>query len=86
MIRTLLGRAAVALQRARDARSIENQRYYAAEARRAFEAARRSAVCRRSERVDREAAMAALAALAARELEAFEAQLSAVENRILRRS
>lgn len=93
MIRTLLRRAAVALQRAIDARSVDHQLHYAEEARRAFEAARQSAawLARRDDDDDDDDdelpgrdVIARAQALAARELAEFEAQLRALEDRIAR--
>lgn len=91
MIRTLLRRAAVALQRAIDARSVDHQLHYAEEARRAFEAARQSAawLARRDDDEDEVPGRDVIAradALAARELAEFEAQLRALEDRIARTS
>ena len=89
MIRTLLRRAAVALQRAIDARSVDHQLHYAEEARRAFEAARQSAawLAHRDDDDDEPRGRDVIAradALAARDLAEFEAQLRALEDRIAR--
>ena len=87
MIRALLRRAAVALQRANDARSVAHQLHYLEEARRAFEAARRSAVARRGldeDDVEADAVAARAFAFAAREMDDFESQLRALEDRLAR--
>lgn len=86
MIRTLLRRAALALQRASEARSIDNRWHYAEEARRAFEAARQSAAWLAAEdgRGGAIDLAARAGALAARELAEFEARLDALEAELAR--